>query len=335
VVNPLLQMGIALILALLATLLVGGSAIGWLHRIGLARGGVREDTPQAHQAKRGTPSMGGIFMIPCAAGAMLIAGLGDRLTVGVALSMLCFSAIGAADDLLKARRPSRRGLLARSKLLLQAAAASALIAYAMLVMGKQGTVAVAPYLAPLSVGAWAVPVWMIFVLWLTNAVNITDGLDGLAAGLGALACLPIALAGSLSGLTGAGVAAGGLLGGLAGFLRFNHKPAQVWMGDTGSLGLGGGLAALAILGSMEWLVLLATLPFTVELLSDVIQVAYFQGTKRLYHLAEGRRVFRKAPLHHHFEEGGTSEARVVLGFWVFGAACAAVSVGLLLGGGLP
>ena len=144
-----------------------------------ARGGVREDTPQAHQAKRGTLHAGS--MIPRAAGAMLIAGLGDRLTVGVALSMLCFSAIGAADDLLKARRPSRRGLLARSKLLLQAAAASALIAYAMLVMGKQGTVAVAPYLAPLSVGAWAVPVWMIFVLWLTNAVNITDGLDGLAA----------------------------------------------------------------------------------------------------------------------------------------------------------
>lgn len=325
-----IQAAAALLLAFGTALLIGRPSIRWLHRVGLAGGGVREDTPEAHQAKRGTPSMGGVFLIPAAAAAMLIAGLGDRLTVGVALSILGFGAIGAADDLLKARRPSRRGLMARSKLLLQTAAAAGVVAFAMYGLGDPGEVDLAPFMDPVHLGYWAIPVWLLYVLWITNAVNITDGLDGLASGLTATACVPLALAGVLTAQPGTTVTSFALLGAVSGFLRFNRHPALVWMGDTGSLGLGGGLAALGVLGRMEWVVLLATLPFTIELLSVVIQVAYFQATRRLYRLEEGRRVFRKAPLHHHFEEGGTPETRVVHGFWAFGVLCAVVAAGALL-----
>ena len=165
---------------------------------------------------------------------------------------------------------------------------------------------------------------------MSNAVNITDGLDGLASGLTVTVAAALLIGGVLAGKTAAVTCSAALLGACLGFLRFNRRPAHVIMGDTGALGLGGGLAALAVFTSDEWVLLAAGLPFTIELLSVVIQVAYFQATKRLYHLKEGRRVFRKSPLHHHFEEGGAGEREVVLGFWLAGTLCSALTVAVLV-----
>jgi phospho-N-acetylmuramoyl-pentapeptide-transferase len=332
-----IQAAVAVLLTLALVLAGGWPVIRWLRHIGMAGGGVREDTPDSHRAKAGTPSMGGVLIVPVAAVAIGVAGLGDPMALGVAGGMLGFAGIGAADDLLKARRSSRRGLMARTKFLLQVIVATAVAFYAVLVMGNPGHVRLLPFMDTVDMGPWAIGLWILYLLWMTNAVNITDGLDGLATGLTALACVPVFVAGLLTEAAGLTVGAAGILGGSTGFLRFNRRPAHVWMGDTGSLGLGAGLGCLGVLGSMEWLVLLAALPFTLELLSVVIQVVYFQATKRIYKLDEGRRVFRKAPLHHHFEEGGSSEGRVVQGFWAAGVGSAVLAMGLLIAeaGGLP
>jgi phospho-N-acetylmuramoyl-pentapeptide-transferase len=285
------------------------------------RARVREDTPESHRAKAGTPSMGGVIFLPVAAVTMAGLSWPDPTGLGVALTMLAMGALGAVDDLQKAFRPNGRGLRAREKFVIQFALAAGVLAWARL-WGDAG-----PSLGrsiALAVG----------FVWFVNAANITDGLDGLASGLAAAASVALVVAGVVSGRAGLAVPPAAILGACLGFLVFNRKPARVWMGDTGSLALGGGLAATAIYGSNEWVLLVAALPFSVELASVVIQVIVFQWTKRVYHLSEGRRVFRRSPLHHHFEELGHDERRIVAGFWTAGVACAAAAVaGVAMGVG--
>jgi phospho-N-acetylmuramoyl-pentapeptide-transferase len=319
---------IAFAVALVAALVGGPPAIAWLRRGGFG-GSVREDTPESHQRKLGTPSMGGIFLVPAILAGTLAGGRGDRVALGVAGAVLCFALVGSIDDIAKARRRSGRGIMARTKFAAQILVSIGVAAYAHFVLRRPGEVSYCPVMAPLALGLGGLLVWALWAVWCTNATNITDGLDGLATGLTFLCAIPFLVRCVLRWDVGGTAASAALMGACLGFLVYNRRPAKVWMGDTGSLGLGGGLVALSVYTGAEWLLLVAGLPFMLEALSVVIQVAVFQTTKRIRKTPEGRRFFRKAPLHHHFEEGGTPESRVVLGFWALGVLCAAAGVALV------
>ncbi len=320
---PAVAAAVAFGVAVVAALVAGGPAIAWLRRGGFA-GKVREDTPESHQRKTGTPSMGGIFLVPALLAGMVAGGRTSAVSLGVAGATLCFAFVGSLDDIAKARRRSGRGVMARTKLAGQIVISAGVAAYGLLVLDREG------HVGPLALGLGGAIVWAFWTIWTTNTTNLTDGLDGLASGLTLLAAGPFLVRALLREDAGGTAAAAALMGACLGFLVYNRRPARVWMGDTGSLGLGGALAALSVYTGGEWLLLVAGLPFMLEGLSVVIQVAVFQTTKRIRKTPEGRRFFRKAPLHHHFEEGGATEGRVVLGFWAFGLICALAGTALVV-----
>ena len=264
-----------------------------------------EDAPQTHQKKTGTPTMGGVLfgIAPLVA----IAFLPSRDAFALAVLIYGCMAIGAIDDLAKVRGRSNRGLRALPKFALTAAVAGIFFA----VGGPQTT-------ALLGIGM--VPAWfwyglsVIVVLSTTHAVNLTDGLDGLASGTAIPPLLVLVLASYLAiehaeprGFASLAVAAA-MLGAVLGFLIYNRHPARVFMGDTGSLALGGALAGVAILTHTQLFLLLIGGVFAAETLSVIIQVASYKTTRR--------RVFRMSPLHHHFELAGWPETKVTSRFWL-------------------
>lgn len=278
---------------------------------------VREEGPQAHLSKAGTPTMGGLVLIvsgllasfwwPTASAELWI----FRLVVvaGVAL--------GFVDDIRKVLKHQSLGLKARHKLLIQLFIGVMLALY--LTATRQPLGVEIPCVGFLG-GAWLV--WVIALLTTAgsiNAVNLTDGLDGLAAGTSIPALLAMAYFCSAAGHPELAVGACGLAGACVGFLWHNAYPARVFMGDTGSLSLGAALAVLALLsGSEIWLVLVGGV-FVMETLSVMIQVGYFKLTK-------GKRVFRMAPIHHHFELGGMHEVQVTMRLVVIGTLLALLAV---------
>jgi len=289
----------------------------------LRRGGVgqrvRDDGPQRHLEKQGTPTMGGVFLLAAWLGAAV---LGQWLLRGeVSLTMVtllalvgAFAAIGAADDWRKVRRGRSLGLRAREKLALQVVAAGAFV-YA-LVGGRMIEAACAGQ--PLALGAGGMVFWVLATVATSNAVNLADGLDGLAAGLCVIAAVGFGALALDAGQGEVALFAAALGGACAGFLFFNRHPARVFMGDVGSLGLGAALAGMAAwLDRPVALLALCLVPFLEEL-SVIAQVISFKTT--------GRRILRMSPLHHHFELSGWSERRVVWTFWVLGAAAAAALV---------
>jgi len=298
---------------------LGGPTIGILKRIGAGQR-VRDDGPQRHLQKEGTPTMGGVFLLTAALATAIAAdrwfGGAVRLPIVVLAALTAaFAAIGAADDWRKIRRGRSLGLRAREKLALQVIAAAA-FAYALLahrlVESLSPDVAVDPMRIPTAV------FWVLAVVATSNAVNMADGLDGLAAGLCAMAGIGFAVLSALSGQREVTVFALALVGACAGFLLFNVHPAKVFMGDVGSLALGAALAGMAAwLDRPVALIGLCLVPFAEEL-SVIAQVVSFKTT--------GKRVLRMSPLHHHFELAGWSERRVVWTFWAVGAAAAAVTV---------
>ncbi|MBI3947779.1 MAG: phospho-N-acetylmuramoyl-pentapeptide-transferase [Armatimonadetes bacterium] len=309
----------ALLLAMAVALAVMPGAIEWLRKL-KAQQSIHEDVPATHQAKAGTPTMGGLVLIAALVTATL-AFAGVNVLTGPALALtLGFGGIGFLDDLLIARRGKNLGLRAREKLALQVVVAALFVA---LVRRALPLAAPArPWLGFEWAGALAPVLDVLFLVALANAVNFSDGLDGLAAGLTAVAGLAAALMLTQAGLQESlGVFALALVGGCLGFLWFNGNPARVFMGDTGSLALGGALGAIAVLTRTEALFLVLGAVYWAELLSVVIQVAYFKRT--------GRRVFRMSPLHHHFELSGWKEPQIVTRFWLLGAAFGALA--LLLG----
>jgi phospho-N-acetylmuramoyl-pentapeptide-transferase len=169
----------------------------------------------------------------------------------------------------------------------------------------------------LNLGIWYIPFIVFVVLAMTNAVNLTDGLDGLASGVTAFVTLFFAIIGATYCLKSGSYFCAALCGACVGFLMFNKNPAKVFMGDTGSLALGGGLAAAAIVMKLELLILIAGLVYVLEALSVVLQVGYFK-------LSGGKRIFKMAPIHHHFEKCGFSERKVVLAFWIFTIICCVI-----------
>ncbi|MDH7570171.1 MAG: phospho-N-acetylmuramoyl-pentapeptide-transferase [Armatimonadota bacterium] len=307
----------ALLIAMALVLLATPWAIQWLRKL-KARQSIREDAPQTHQTKAGTPTMGGLVMLAALVTATL-AVAGWNVLTGPALAVtLLFGAIGFVDDLLIARRGKNLGLRAREKMVLQLLCAALFVFFVRRVLPPL-PLNVAPWLgfAPLGLVPSSV-LDVLFLVGLANAVNFSDGLDGLAAGLTAIAAvvvvllLPPGMQGSL------GVFVLAVAGACLGFLWYNGNPARIFMGDTGSLALGGALGAVAVITNLEVLFLVLGGVYWMELLSVVIQVAYFKRT--------GRRVFRMSPIHHHFELSGWSEPRIVTRFWLMGAAFGGVAL---------
>jgi phospho-N-acetylmuramoyl-pentapeptide-transferase len=275
-----------------------------------------EDAPQTHRGKTGTPTMGGIVFVVALAGALAVV-RGALLADLVVLVVLC-AAIGAVDDVVKVRGGANRGLPARTKLLATALAATIFL------RAIDGVPAL-PADVLFHAGAfWIVaPHWLWLVLGVlavtatVHAVNLTDGLDGLAAGTMIPPLALFALVAATTGVPAAAIAAATGAGACAAFLIFNRHPARLFMGDTGSLALGALLSGVAILSGEMLLLLVAGAVFVAEAASVILQVAYFKATR-------GKRIFRMSPLHHHFEMIGWPETKVTARFWLASLVCSLV-----------
>ena len=320
--TPALVLAAAALLAAALVLAAGPFVIPELHKLKFGQS-IREEGPKSHQAKSGTPTMGGVMIIAAITLATLIAA---PLTAAVALAlfvMLGHFALGFLDDYIKVVKKRNLGLKARQKLLGQIVIAVIVVFFAQQELGIATTVWLPVLREELDIGLFYYPLVLFVLVGTSNAVNLTDGLDGLAAGtvtVAALAYMAVALAFSATGLA---VFAAAIAGASCAFLRFNHHPARVFMGDTGSLALGGALAALGILTHTEILLAVIGFVFVVEALSVIIQVISFKTT--------GKRVFLMSPIHHHFELKGWTETRVVYTFWFVGAVVAALGGALACG----
>lgn len=321
---------------------------------------VREGTPAAHSSKSQTPTMGGLIILAATIiPTLLWMKLNSRYVLIALLAMTWMGIIGFADDYLKLKQKregrQNKGMVEAQKLLGQVVLGFAIGYYIWkfpisTLPGASTTLPFYKYMlivpATQMLG-WLYVAFVTFVMTGTsNAVNITDGLDGLAAGLMAIATATFALFAYVIGridtsaylhifyLRGAGeltIFCAAVMGACIGFLWFNSNPAQVFMGDTGSLALGGALAAIAILLKSEFVLLIVGGVFVMEMLSVIVQRYVFKYRKRRYGLeyASSHRVLRRAPLHHHFEEKGWSENQVVVRFWILGILCAFLAVSTL------
>ncbi len=272
---------------------------------------IRGDGPVWHMSKQGTPTMGGIIFIAGIAAAILAIGIWRGIATGdwrhaliFALAFI-FALIGFLDDYQKLKKKQNLGLTAIQKLVLQAAAAIAFV----MILKFMGHLHPHLYIPFFNVTV-KIPeiVYLVFaalvMVGCVNAVNITDGVDGLATSVTMPVALFFAAVSLLWDFSGTGIFAAALFGGLAGFLIFNAHPAKVFMGDTGSLFLGGAVCGMAFACDMPLVLIPVGLVYVVETLSDILQVIYFK-------LTHGKRLFRMAPLHHHFEMGGWSENKIV------------------------
>ena len=329
----------AAVTALLIVYLFGPAVIRRLRVLKFGQS-VRLDGPQSHLVKTGTPTMGGVLIIlGVAVSVILWQDIRNPLTWIVLFSLLGFGAIGAADDLLKIRQKNSDGLSPVRKLVLQFLVSMVAVVGLYYFSGEGVTKFYLPFFKNhiLDLGIFWIPVAMIYVTAWSNAVNITDGLDGLATGLVILALIAFSVLTYVSGradwaaylkipyIKGAGeltVFNFALLGACTGFLWFNAHPAEVFMGDAGSLSLGGVLGVLSLIVKKEILLLLIGGVFVMELGSVMLQVSYFKITK-------GKRLFRMAPLHHHFELTGLKETKVVVRFWILGAIFALLALSTL------
>ncbi|NBI08989.1 phospho-N-acetylmuramoyl-pentapeptide-transferase [Colidextribacter sp. OB.20] len=289
--------------------IVGQLLIPLLRRLKAGQS-IRKDGPTWHMSKQGTPTMGGIMFILAIGAACLVAGWeelrsGNYNHLYVFLFALVFGVIGFIDDFQKLRHHANEGLTAAQKFLLQLAAA---IAFTVL-MREQGYLTPNLYIPFLGIEIVGIPwvAYMVFAAFVmvgtVNAVNLTDGIDGLAAGV----TIPVALfymaVSAWFGKNDLAILSAALTGGLAAFLIYNFHPAKVFMGDTGSLFLGGMVCGLAFALDVPLVIPIIGLVYVAEVLSDIIQVVYFKKT-------HGKRFFRMAPLHHHLEMGGWSETKL-------------------------
>ena len=307
-------------LALISTLVFGKIGIPLLQRL-KAQQSIREDGPQAHLAKAGTPTMGGLFMMLALVVAVCIVP-----PYSVTLWMLLFltlghGALGFSDDFIKAVKHRNLGLTAKQKLLGQAVLAI-IFCYISIAYAALPTTLWIPLVdITVDLGYAYYVLAFIIILGTTNAVNLTDGLDGLATGISAIAGAAFAVVGLLVGslsVTFFGIIVSAVC---LGFLYFNANPAKVFMGDTGSLALGGAFAGMAIATKTELLLIVIGFVFVVEALSVILQVASFK--------TRGVRIFRMSPIHHHFELGGWSERKVVYVFWAVSLVMALLGIALL------
>lgn len=315
----LLKILVAAVVAFVISAVIGKFLVPALRRWKAGQS-IKEDGPTWHMSKQGTPTMGGLMFILATIIVVLVVNgpailSGDWTSVIVLAFALVFGAIGFLDDYAKIKKKENTGLTAGQKFLLQLAAAILFI----VLLRKCGILSPNLYVPFFGVELhlpWVV--YLIFaVLVITgtvNAVNITDGLDGLSSSVTLPVCAFFAAAfgwawvkWQQSGTAGMAVFAAALFGGLVGFLVYNHYPAKVFMGDTGSLFLGGAVCGMAFALDLPLILILVGIIYIIETLSDIIQVTYFKAT-------HGKRIFRMAPLHHHLEMGGWNEKKVVFVF---------------------
>jgi len=320
----------ATVTALLICFLLGNWVIRKLHTLQLGEE-IRADGPASHQKKKGTPTMGGVLVLTAIViPTLLWADLTNRYVQLALLGTVWMGVIGFIDDYLKVVKKRRKGMIGRFKLVGQISY-GLLLGIVLLYTGGNDpllTKTSIPFLKDIFIdwGPFYIPLVILVVTGASNAVNLTDGLDGLAIGLSALAFAAYAVLAYLSGhaafaaylntphLPMAGeltVYCAAVVGASLGFLWFNANPARVFMGDTGSLALGGALGTVAILVKREFLLVVLGGIFVAEAVSVMLQVTYFKRTG-------GKRLFRMAPLHHHFELLGWSETQVVVRFWIVG-----------------
>jgi len=284
---------------------------------------IREEGPQAHLKKAGTPTMGGIFFVPVGVlVAIALSGFSPPVLATAAL-ILAYGFVGWLDDWQVLRRKSNQGISPRMKLALQIGFAVAFCLWVMATQPNDLTRLALPLSISLPLGALFWPLAGFVLVAESNATNLTDGLDGLLGGTAAIAFLGL---GALVAPTHPElmVLCGAMSGACLGFLVHNRNPAKVFMGDTGSLALGGGLAAVGILSGNLFGLLIVTLLFFAETLSVIIQVAYYKATKGPD--GKGKRFFRMAPLHHHFELSGWAELQVVGVFYAVTAGLVAIAL---------
>jgi phospho-N-acetylmuramoyl-pentapeptide-transferase len=277
---------------------------------------IREDGPTGHQVKAGTPTMGGLLILLSITIPFLILTNYEWRSLGVLGATLACGLLGFADDYTKVARRRSLGLRARTKLAVTIAISLGLWFVAHEQAHLPSTLALRFVDYRIDLGpAYPLLIYLV-VAGTTSAVNLTDGLDGLATGCAAIVLLAYIGITFLAGDFDLAMLAGCLVGGCIGFLWYNAFPATVFMGDTGSLALGGAIAGLAVMTKTEVLLILLGGIFVIEALSVVIQVVYFQ-TKR-------RRAFLMAPIHHHFELKAWSETKIILRFWIVASLCAAI-----------
>jgi phospho-N-acetylmuramoyl-pentapeptide-transferase len=330
---------LAALVSFLLAVVLGPRSIAWLAT--RFREPIKSDSPEVrrlHAGKNATPTMGGLFIIAGLAGSVLLVGdLSNRylllgLAIGVALAI-----VGAIDDLVKIGS-RRSGLSARGKLAgqLLVAAISAVALYFDHARLPEGLALPPPWNAAASLGIWFVPLAILAMVGSSNAVNLTDGLDGLAGGCMLFATAAMTLVVYAAGhaqwaaylnvphVAGCGeltVLAAAMIGAVVGFLWFNCHPAQVFMGDTGSLPLGGLLGYMAVVARQELLLVLIGGVFVAEAASVILQVGWYKWRRR--------RIFLCAPLHHHFQFRGWPESKIVVRFWIAAALCALLGAACL------
>ena len=308
---------------------------------------IDEDVPAMHLEKQGTPTMGGLIVL---SGLLISSLLWNNLTNSNILIMflttIWLGAVGFLDDYLKNFRHAKKGLIAKYKLMAQITLG--LMVAVILYYGSPDNTLITQINIPfikgfvIQLGWFFIPFVVFMIVGTSNAVNLTDGLDGLAGGTIAFAGLALGVIAFLKGhfglaeylnldfISNAGeltIFTAALMGTILGFLWFNSRPAEIFLGDTGSLSLGGILAVLAILLREEIFFAIAGGIFIVEALSVIIQRYYFKYTKKKY--GKGKRVFLCAPIHHHFELKGIKESKIVVRFWIIAALLAAMAIGTI------
>jgi phospho-N-acetylmuramoyl-pentapeptide-transferase len=337
----------AMITAVIIAFAFGPGIIRWLRVLRFGQV-VREEGLESHYKKAGTPTMGGVLIIASTVISTILWAKLDNSFVMIALLVLIWlGALGFLDDYLKVVRRRSEGLVGKYKLVGQG-----------LIGLIVGGILLASPISPMPANWTSVPLladyylristvlfipWVMFIIaGCSNAVNLTDGLDGLAGGLMGIAAFTFGVFAYLIGrvdtsrylgffyLPGAGeltVFCIALVGATMGFLWFNAHPAEVFMGDTGALALGGALGVVAIMLKTEFLLAIVGGVFVVEAMSVMAQVTYFKYTARRY--GSGKRLFKMAPLHHHFEKAGWSETKVIFRFWILGMLCSLIAFSTL------
>jgi phospho-N-acetylmuramoyl-pentapeptide-transferase len=302
-------------MTLTATVIAGRPFLGLLRRLNVGKQ-VSEWGPESHQAKAGTPTMGGLLILAAVIVFSVAANLFGRQSIGLPLAvMVALGALGFLDDL--GSLQGRDGAALNKRVKFIAFVAIGIAAAFGLYEGLELSAVNVPYAGRYDLGAWYIPIAVGVIVLTAGGVAVSDGLDGLAAGTSAVAFGAYGIIALVQDQTFLATFCFTVTGAVLGFLWYNSHPAQMFMGDTGALALGGGLATAAFMTG-QWLVLpLIGIVFVLEGASDVLQVAYFR-------LTGGKRILRMAPLHHHFEKLGWSEPQVVQRFWIIGILGAVV-----------
>lgn len=329
----------AAVTALLVAFLFGPAIIERLRKLKFGQS-IRADGPETHLAKTGTPTMGGVFIILAVLVAVLLWVDLHNLYAWLCIVALCgFGLIGFLDDWLKIKYRNSDGISAKLKIGLQLLVAAVVVVLLYLNRGPETTKLYIPFFKNpvVDLGLFYIPIGVIYIVGWSNAVNLADGLDGLASGLVIMALISFAILTYLSGradwssylsipfIRGSGelmVFTLAMIGACVGFLWFNSHPAEVFMGDVGSLSLGGVLGVMSLIVKKEILLLIIGGVFVLEVASVMIQVSWFK-------ISGGKRIFRMAPLHHHFELKGWNETKVVVRFWILGGLFAIIALSTL------